>query len=88
MRYSWNPAKNASNLAKHGISFEAVEAGFEWEHALVIADLRSDEPRLTALAPIGTRLFYLVFTVERRSVRIISFRRASRKEVQRYASEG
>lgn len=88
MRYSFDPAKAASNIAKHGVSFAAVE-GFEWEWALVAADVRFDypEPRMIALAPIGDRLHALVFSVERRTVRIISLRIASRKENARYEAE-
>jgi uncharacterized DUF497 family protein len=88
MRYSFDPAKAASNLAKHSVAFEAVE-GFEWEWALVIADVRFDyaEPRMLALAPIGDRLHALVFSVERRAVRVISLRIASKKENRLYEAE-
>jgi uncharacterized DUF497 family protein len=88
MRYSFDPAKAASNLTKHGVAFEAVE-GFEWEWALVIADVRFDyaEPRMLALAPIGDRLHALVFSVERRAVRAISLRIASKKENRLYEAE-
>lgn len=85
MRYSFNPAKSESNLAKHGVAFEAVES-FEWEWALVVADVRFDypEPRLNALAPIGGRVHHLTYTIERRAVRIISLRKASNREIDRY----
>jgi uncharacterized DUF497 family protein len=85
MRYSFDSAKAAANIVKHGVSFQAVEA-FEWECALVVADVRFHypEPRLLALAPIGDRLHALVFTVERRTLRVISLRIASRKENRRY----
>jgi uncharacterized DUF497 family protein len=88
MRLSWDPAKAASNLAKHGVAFEVAE-GFEWGTALVSGDTRLDypEPRLTALIAVGERLYFLVYTIERRSTRIISLREANRKEVRRYASE-
>ena len=88
MPNGWDPAKNESNIAKHGVAFEAAE-GFDWATALVQADTRFDygEVRLRALGAIGVRLFVLVFTI-RRGVWIISLRRASKREVRDYASEG
>lgn len=83
MRYTFDPAKAAANLAKHGVSFDAIN-GFEWEMAFVEADTRHNEPRLIAVAPIGDRVHVLVYTVERRSVRLISLRKANDKEIDRY----
>jgi uncharacterized DUF497 family protein len=88
MRYSFDPAKAAANIAKHGVAFLVVES-FEWEWALVRADVRFDyaEPRMVALAPVGTRLNSLVFSVERRTIRIISLRKASTKEIRLYEAQ-
>lgn len=88
MRLTFDPAKAAANLAKHGVAFSAVEA-FEWDEALVRADVRFDypEPRFLALGLIGSRLHALVFSVERRAVRIISLRKASNREIDRYEEE-
>lgn len=83
MRYSFDPAKAASNVAKHGVSFDSVSE-FEWEAALIQADTRHNEPRLVATAPIGDRVYVLVYSIERRSVRIISLRKANNKEIDRY----
>lgn len=85
MRFTWDASKAASNLVKHGVAFEAVE-GFEWETALVRADVRFSypEPRLLALGAIEDQLHALVCTVEYRSTRLISLLTASKKEVRRY----
>ena len=90
MRVTSDPAKDAANLAKHGISLnEAV--GFEWGTAVVWPDTRRDygEPRMVALGYIGLRIMALVFVdrppdkpTERR---IISLRKANTQEVNRYA---
>jgi uncharacterized protein len=45
------------------------------------------EVRLVALGRIERVLYVLIFTVERRVVRIISLRRANRKEVRSYAEQ-
>jgi uncharacterized DUF497 family protein len=88
VRCTWDPFKAAVNLAKHGVPFDRVE-GFEWQTALIRSDIRFDypEPRLSALGAIGDRLYFLVYTIEHRSTRIISLREANRREVRRYASE-
>ena len=89
MLYDWSPDKAASNLAKHGVAFEAVE-GFEWCTALLPATLNhaGGEPQILAYGAIGDRLHALVCSVETRCVRVISLRKANKREVRFYASEG
>ena len=90
MNVTFDPAKDAVNLAKHGFSLlDAV--GFEWETAVVWPDTRRDygEARMVALGYIGLRIMALVF-VDRPSEqpterRIISLRKANSREVKRYA---
>jgi uncharacterized protein len=85
MRIEFDPAKNAANLAKHGVSL-ALAAELDWDAALVWVDDRFeyDELRMIALAPKTSILDYVAF-VERGEVRRpISLRRANRREVKRY----
>ena len=85
MRYVFDPGKDSSNLSKHGLSLAAA-AELSWDAALVSVDDRTDygEVRMIALAPIGEILFFVAF-VDRETVRrIISFRRANRREVNHY----
>ena len=81
----FDPAKDVSNQAKHGVSLSlAIE--LDWEAALVWVDERFDynETRMIALAPKTGILYYVAF-VERGSVRrIISLRRSNRREVKYY----
>ena len=79
MLIDFDPSKDAANLSKHGVSL-AVAAALAW------VDDRADygEVRTVALAPIGDRLFFVAF-VDRSDVRrIISLRRANRREVKHY----
>ena len=90
MNVTFDPAKDAANLAKHGFSLlDAV--GFEWETAVVWPDTRRDygEPRMAARGYIGLRIMSVVFVdrppeqpTERR---VISLRKANTREVKRYA---
>jgi uncharacterized DUF497 family protein len=85
MRIEFDPAKNEANQAKHGVSLlMAVE--LDWEVALVWVDDRFEynEMRMIALAP-NTGVLYCVAFVDRGNVRrIISLRRANRREVKHY----
>ena len=85
MQFDFDPGKDATNLSKHGLSLAAA-AELSWEAALVWLDDRADygEVRMVALAPLGDILFFVAF-VDREPVRrIISLRRANRREVNHY----
>lgn len=90
MNVTFDPAKDAVNLAKHGVSL-ADAVGFEWDAAVVWPDKRRDygEARMVALGYIGLRIMTVVFVdrppeqpTERR---IISLRKTNSREVKRYA---
>ena len=90
MNVTFDTAKNAVNLAKHGVSLsDAVE--FEWGTAVVWPDARRDygEHRMVALGYIGLRIMAVVFVDrppdEPTERRIISLRKANTREVKRYA---
>jgi uncharacterized DUF497 family protein len=85
MRIEFDPAKDAINRAKHGVSLSLAN-DLDWEAALVWLDERFDysELRMIALAPETNILYYVAF-VERGAVRrVISLRRAARREVHHY----
>lgn len=88
VHFTWDPAKAAGNLAKHGMAFEAAD-GFQFETALVRATLRhgDGEPRLEAYGLIGDRLHVMVYSVETAATRVISLRKANDREMGRYEDE-
>ena len=85
MRITFDPAKDAANRAKHGVSF-SVARELDWEAALVWIDNRFeyDELRMIALAPETEILYYVAFVDRGETRRIISLRRATRLEVKYY----
>jgi len=85
MHITFDPAKNAKNIAERGLSFERV-AELDWETALAIEDLRHDygERRLQVMALLGRRLHVVVITYRDAAVHVISFRKANSKEVTWY----
>ena len=86
MKIEFDPTKNQRNIQNRQISFELVE-GFEWETALAWQDNRKDygEIRYCALGYIEARIYHLAFTLRNDRVRVISLRKANRREVNRYA---
>ncbi|MGQ0564181.1 MAG: BrnT family toxin [Gemmobacter sp.] len=83
----WDEDKRQTNLAKHGVDFDAI-AAFDWTTATVEPDARRDyaEMRWIALGKIGDRLHYLAFTRRGADTRIISLRKANRRERRRWES--
>jgi uncharacterized protein len=85
MKIAFDAAKNAANIAKHGLSL--ADAGMlDLPSAAVVVDNRADygEARYRAFGRIGEQGYCLVFTVRGTTLRPISFRRAHEKEMLRY----
>ena len=79
-------AKRQANLAKHGVDFTAID-GVDWASAQTQPDQRRDygEPRWLALGLIGDRVHVVIFTVRGQRRRLISMRKANRREVLTWA---
>jgi hypothetical protein len=88
MQIEFDPAKDAANVAKHGVSL-ALARELDWEAALVWVDDRFEygELRVIALAPKTGILYYVAFVNRGEVRRIISLRRANRREVKRYVQD-
>jgi uncharacterized DUF497 family protein len=88
MKITFDPAKDAINQEKHGVSL-SDGARLEWDTALLWPDTRKDygEDRVSGLVLIGTRLYCVVFTDRGEMRRIISLRKANDREVRSYVSE-
>jgi len=85
MEISFDPAKNERNIRERGLSFELV-AEFDFQTAIVVVDGRRDygETRLRALGILSGRLHALVFVETATGIRVISFRKANKREVRHY----
>ena len=85
MRIDFDPEKDAINQARHGVSL-AIARELDWDAALVWIDDRFeyDELRMIALAPSTNILYYVAFVDRGNRRRIISLRRATRREVKHY----
>lgn len=84
MRIEFDPAKDAANIAKHGLSLGEF-VGFDGE-ATVILDNRFayGEARFRAFGRVESKGICIVYTQRGLVMRLISFRRAHDKEMRRY----
>ena len=85
MRIEFDPAKDASNRARHGVSL-ALARELDWDAAFVWVDDRFAyyELRMIALAPKTNTLYCVSFVERGNRRRIISLRPATRREVKHY----
>jgi len=85
MLIEFDPDKDAANRIKHGLSLgDAVLV--HWDDALIWQDDRMDygEMRMCALGYAGERLYFLAFVDRRQARRIISLRKANKREFNDY----
>ncbi|MCC4261569.1 BrnT family toxin [Pseudomonas aestusnigri] len=85
MKITYDPAKNATNIERRGLSFDRV-ADFDFETALFSVDDRRDygETRYRGFGYLDGRLHALVFVETENGIRVISFRKANKREVKGY----
>lgn len=89
IKFDWDPAKAASNLREHGVSFEEAKSVFYDEFAIQFYDQShsSDEERFLMLGMSSGAGLLLVCHCERDSggvIRIISARKATQRESSFY----
>ena len=95
LRFEWDASKSDSNWRKHGVRFEDAMLVFADPDALVEEDHSSEEMRWRILGLSGTRglsgttvLLLAAYTSREENedeiIRIISGRKATRKERKRY----
>lgn len=83
LKFEWDAAKAAANVAKHGVSFEEAATVFGDQLALTFndPDYSSGEQRFITFGLSEKSRVLLVVNVERgRTIRIISARKATRHE--------
>lgn len=85
MEFEWDADKNNRNIRERGLDFNLVRK-LDWAQALQVVDSRSDygEIRFRAMGRINRRLFVCVYTKREDRYRIISLRKANKKEEKLY----
>lgn len=85
MGVTFDPDKDRSNREKHGVSLREAER-IDWDTALEKLDDRQEynEDRYVGLGFIGNRLYCVVYVDRDEGRRIISLRKATKREVEYY----
>ena len=85
VKVEFDPDKSAKNDTERGLPFEQA-ADLEWVKAYSFADTRHDygENRLIALVPMRKRLYVVCYLDRGGARRIISFRKANKREEKIY----
>ncbi len=85
IQIEYDEVKNALNITKHGIGFNAV-SDLDQDTVFTVEDTRFSygEPRFITMGMIGGRLHILVWTDRLGVMRMISLRKANAKERKIY----
>ena len=86
--FEWDEAKSEACFVSRKFDFEFASKAFADPNRMVRLDLRDDygEVRFELSGAIEDRLYIVVFTWRAGKVRIISARKANRREVARYGN--
>lgn len=88
MKYVFDPDKDKANLKKHGVSLALAEVLFAGSHTSLKDDrFEYGEVREVAFGRIKERLYVCVHTDRADERRVISLRKANRREVRRYGEK-
>jgi uncharacterized protein len=92
MQFAWDVAKSRANQAKHKVSFELAMLVFADPHVLSLPDDCETEDRWLTIGRINDVIILaVVHTSEDQhnaeTIRIISARKATRRETQAYESQ-
>jgi len=89
MNFEWDSEKYKENIAKHGIAFEYATLVFDDPHNIKRIDDRRDykEIRCQTIGNTGKHILFIVWTLRDGDIRIISARKANKKEQRIYNNE-
>jgi uncharacterized DUF497 family protein len=88
MRFQYDPFKAAENLRKHKVSFADAEGVLEDPLAITVADPDAEAERRFVTIGLGSagELLVVIWAERNEECRLISARRATRKERRQYES--
>lgn len=88
MEFEWDEVKDARCRRERGFSFDFASEAFTDPNHLIEPDERIDyrEIRLRLIGLIEDRVYVVIFTMRGQKTRIISARRANRREQNHYYS--
>ena len=87
--FEWDERKARTNFRRHRVDFADAATVFEDVRAVTVVDEDTDEERYAAIGTdgLGSELV-VIYTVRGERIRIISARRATRRERAQYEKQG
>lgn len=87
MRFEWDSDKSSSNKLKHGIDFEKAKELWLDDNRIEIHAPHPIEDRWIVIGKLQKNIWTAIYTNRNEVIRIISVRRARKKEVELYENE-
>jgi len=84
MKFEYDEKKSQSNKVKHGIDFEEAQRLFDDVDVIVYPSQYTHEERFFTTGWIGDKCYTAIITLRGSNIRIISTRRARKKEIEHY----
>jgi uncharacterized DUF497 family protein len=84
MKFDWDEKKSRANKSKHGIDFNTAVKLWDDRDRIEIQTSFPAESRNALIGKIGDKLWTAIFTKRMDTTRIISVRRARKKETNLY----
>ena len=87
MKIEFDSVKNAKNIKERDLSFE-LTANLDWASSITYEDIRKtySERRFITLARLDGRLHVVCYALITDGIRVISFRKANKREERSYDS--
>jgi uncharacterized protein len=87
MKFEWDAEKSRTNQDKHEIDFEAAKNLWLDENQIEIYAPHPIEDRRIIIAKYHNKIWAAIYTMRDDTIRIISVRRARKREVNLYEKE-
>lgn len=86
-KLEWDSGKSSSNKSKHGIDFETAKELWLGENRIEIHVPYPTEDRWVVIGKLRKKMWTAIYTVRSEAIRMISVRRARKKEVELYENK-
>ena len=87
MIFEWDNEKSNTNRVKHGIDFDTAKALWDDGNRVEIQSPYPLESRRILIAKLDKKLWTAIFTQRASAIRIISVRRARKREANLYGQK-
>jgi len=85
VEFEWDEKKALLNLKKHGVDFvDAVTVLYDDQAITIYEDINGEQRYSTLGMDASARILVVVYILRRKKIRIISARKATRRETRQY----